>query len=96
MSPEQLIQILTQNPQLLQQLVQMLISAGICLPGPKMGGQGGGRGEMPGGGLPPGGQRPRGMQPNPGGGPAGPQGGPGMGVARASAMGAGRPAGLMR
>jgi len=93
MGIEQIMQALQQNPQMLIQLVQMLIRAGICAPGPKM--QGMGAGAPPGapGGGPP---RPAGMQPNPGGGPAGPQGGPGMGMARAGAMGAGRPGGLMR
>jgi len=92
MGIEQLIQVLQQNPQLMIELVQMLIQAGICAPGPAM--QGGGPGmPPPGAGGPP---RPAGMQPMPGGGPAGPQGGPGMGMARAGAMGAGRPGGLMR
>ena len=93
MGLQEIMAALQQNPQLMVQLIQMLIQAGIVLPGPKMQGAGG---EMPGGGMPPGGQRPPGMQPNPGGGPAGPQGGPGMGMARAGAMGAGRPGGLMR
>jgi hypothetical protein len=98
MNLQQLMQILQQNPQLMMELIQGLIQAGICLPGPKMQGAGG---QAPGGpGMPPPGAggppRPAGMQPTPGGGPAGPQGGPGMGMARAGAMGAGRPGGLMR
>jgi hypothetical protein len=95
MGMEQIMQALQQNPQLMMQLVQMLIQAGICAPGPKlqqMQGAGGGM-APPGAGGPP---RPQGMQPTPGGGPAGAQGGSGMGMGRAAAMGAGRPGGLMR
>ena len=74
MTIEQLMQALQQNPQLMVQLIQMLIQAGICTPGPRM--QGGG---AP-GGVPPG-APPRGPggPGGPGGGPPGPAGGPGRG-----------------
>ena len=83
MGIEQIMQALQANPQMLMQLVQMLIQAGICAPGAKMQGAGGG-------GMPPGGPA-GGMQP--GGGPPGMAGGPGAGRGQ---MGGGRPAGLMR
>ena len=80
MGMEQIMAAIQQNPQILQQLVQMLIQAGIVLPGPKMqgaGGPGGPPGMSPQGpppGGPPGGMRPQG--PPPGGPPPGGPGGP--------------------
>jgi hypothetical protein len=86
MDIQQLMQILQGNPQLLMQLIQALMQAGIVAPGPKMQGMGGGR------------PQPGPMQPTPGGGPAGAAGGPGVGIGRAAmaAGGGGRPSGLMR
>ena len=79
MTIEQLMQMFKQNPQLLQQLVQMLMQAGIVGP-PPQGGQGRPPGMPPGGrGMPPGGpqmQRPQGPPPGP------PQGGPPPGMMR--------------
>ena len=86
MDVQQLMQLLQGNPQLFQQLLQILMQAGIVAPGPKMQGAGGppqgGRPGGPPGGMPPGGgrpQMPQGPPQRPMGRPGGPpQGGGGM------------------
>ena len=68
MGIEQLVQLLQSNPELMKQLVEMLIQAGIVTPGPAM------QGGPPQGGMPPQGPPPQGGMPPQGGGGMPPQG----------------------